>query len=61
MGAEIIKIERPKIGDNFRHLRPGTFGVMNRGKTSVTLNLEAPEGRDVLICVARTADILVEG
>jgi len=61
MGADIIKIERPKVGDNFRNLRPGTFRVMNRGKQSVTLDLKSKAGRDVLIRLAKTADILVEG
>lgn len=61
MGAEIVKIERPKVGDSARGMLPGTYKMVNRGKQSVTLNLKAPEGREALLRLVKEADILVEG
>jgi CoA:oxalate CoA-transferase len=66
MGAEIIKIERPEIGDIARGNGPVVNGVstyflsLNRGKKSVTLNLSTKSGADVLLKLVKTADILVE-
>jgi alpha-methylacyl-CoA racemase len=66
LGAEVIKVESPG-GDWVRHVPPlGEDGVglvfraVNRGKKSLTLNLKAPEGRDVLLRLAERADVLVE-
>lgn len=61
MGAEVIKIERPGIGDNARNLLPGTFRMVNRGKRSVTLDLKSPAGRAALLRLAEGADALLEG
>lgn len=61
MGAEVIKIERPKVGDNARNMLAGVFRMVNRGKKSVTLNLKTEEGRDALKRLVRDADILAEG
>lgn len=61
MGAEIVKIERPKVGDSARNLNPGTFKMLNRGKRSITLNLKASEGREALLRLVKDVDILVEG
>jgi len=66
MGAEIIKIERPEVGDIARGNGPVVNGVstyflsLNRGKKSVALNLSTKSGADVLLKLARTADVLVE-
>ncbi len=66
MGAEIIKIERPDIGDIARGNGPVVNGVstyflsLNRGKKSVSLNLATPEGAEILLKLAQKADILVE-
>jgi CoA:oxalate CoA-transferase len=66
MGAEIIKIERPEIGDIARGNGPVVNGVstyflsLNRGKKSVTLNLATRPGAEVLLKLAGTADVLVE-
>ena len=66
MGAEIIKIERPEIGDIARGNGPVVNGVstyflsLNRGKKSVALNLSTKPGAEVLLKLARTADVLVE-
>jgi CoA:oxalate CoA-transferase len=66
MGAEIIKIERPGIGDIARGNGPVVNGIstyflsLNRGKKSITLNLSNKSGVEVLLKLIKTADILVE-
>ncbi|HLY47065.1 MAG TPA: CaiB/BaiF CoA-transferase family protein [Stellaceae bacterium] len=63
LGAEVIKIEVPGIGDNSRGstVMPGFpstyFETNNRGVKSVTLNLKTAEGRDILRRLVATADI----
>jgi len=61
MGAEIIKVERPGVGDNGRVLRPGTFLMVNRGKKSITIDLKTAAGREILRHLAKDADVLMEG
>lgn len=61
LGAEVIKIERPGVGDNVRALSPGMFASVNRGKRSLCLDLKHDEGRAVLRRLATRADVLVEG
>jgi CoA:oxalate CoA-transferase len=66
MGAEVIKIERPQVGDIARGNGPVVRGVstyflsLNRGKKSVTLNLATEQGVETFLKLAETADILVE-
>ncbi|MED4727755.1 CaiB/BaiF CoA-transferase family protein [Aneurinibacillus migulanus] len=66
-GAEIIKIEDPTLGDYAREMEPMLAGagalyqLVNRGKKSITLNLQQEEGKEILRRLAREADILVEG
>jgi crotonobetainyl-CoA:carnitine CoA-transferase CaiB-like acyl-CoA transferase len=63
LGAEVIKIEVPGIGDNSRGstVLPGMpstyFETNNRGVKSVTLNLKEAEGRDILKKLVAAADI----
>src|ERR1700694_3504480 len=63
LGAEVIKIEVPGIGDNSRGstVLPGMpstyFETNNRGVKSVTLNLKEAEGRDILKKLVAKADI----
>src|ERR1700724_1340938 len=63
LGAEVIKIEVPEGGDNSRGSTvfpgfPSTyFETNNRGVKSVTLNLKAPEGREILRKLVATADM----
>jgi len=63
LGAEVIKIEVPKVGDNSRSssIFPGLpstyFETNNRGVKSVTLNLKAPEAREILYKLVARADI----
>lgn len=65
-GAEVIKVERPPIGDTLRNMGPKKNGVglwwlvSGRNKKSLTLDLKAPEGVDVLRDLLKTADVLVE-
>lgn len=65
-GAEVIKVEPPG-GDPVREMAPFAgdhsvwFAGLNRGKTSVTLDLKTDAGRTALIDLVRTADVFVEG
>ena len=66
-GAEVVKVELPKIGDPLRR-----FGTMTpngdslpwlsecRNKKSITLDLRLPEGAKILKRLVETADVLVE-
>jgi crotonobetainyl-CoA:carnitine CoA-transferase CaiB-like acyl-CoA transferase len=66
MGAEVVKIEEPGKGDDTRSWPPFVGGEatyfmsVNRNKQSVTLNLKAPEGRDIVKSLARKSDVLLE-
>jgi len=66
MGAEVIKIERPEVGDIARGSGPVVRGQstyflsLNRGKKSVTLNLDSEQGAAVLLEMTKSVDILVE-
>lgn len=68
LGAEVIKIEPPEKGDDFRHYTehaglPGMsvpFAAANFGKRSVTLNLKSEAGLDIARQLAAQADVVVE-
>jgi len=66
MGADVIKIEPPEIGDVLRRpdLPPGgavySFLMLNAHKRSVTLNLKRPRGREIALKLLEGADVLVE-
>ncbi|MED7930693.1 CoA transferase [Nonomuraea sp. LP-02] len=65
-GAEVIKIEHPVNGDGMRGHGPSKDGVplwwkeISRNKRALGLSLSAPEGADILLRLAATADVLVE-
>ncbi|MFG1334022.1 CoA transferase [Xanthobacter autotrophicus] len=66
LGAEVIKIERPGVGDDSRHWRPPElagkalwFSAVNRNKRSVTLDYARAEGREVLLDLARQCDVVI--
>jgi CoA:oxalate CoA-transferase len=59
LGAEVIKVERPDAGDRLRQ-RPVMFAAENRGKRDLSIDLKAADGRDALLRVIATADVLVE-
>lgn len=67
LGAEIIKIEEPPLGDptrwspRHRSRESSTFELINRGKKSLALNLKSIEGVEIFRKLARGADIVLEG
>jgi crotonobetainyl-CoA:carnitine CoA-transferase CaiB-like acyl-CoA transferase len=74
LGAEVIKVERPGAGDDTRTWGPpflkdaqgqdtkeaGYYLAVNRGKRSITVSLEKPEGQRIVKELASTADIVLE-
>jgi crotonobetainyl-CoA:carnitine CoA-transferase CaiB-like acyl-CoA transferase len=73
LGAEVIKIERPGVGDDTRHWGPpfttkadgskgdaAYFLCANRGKKSVELDLASPEGAAAVRELAKSCDVVVE-
>lgn len=65
-GAEVIKVEKPGAGDRLRAWPPLKGGVsayhayLDRGKKSVTLNLQTEKGRDLFRELVKTAQVVVE-
>lgn len=66
LGAEVIKIEVPDHGDDSRHLGPFIegesvyYGLINRGKRSIELDLKAEEDRAILFQLVKESDVVVE-
>ena len=73
LGAEVLKIERPGVGDDTRHWGPpfttttdgakgdaAYFLCANRGKKSVELDIASPEGADAVRELAKSCDVMVE-
>ena len=64
LGAEVIKVENPKGGDPFRGWDFGgdqpNFWAYNRGKKSVTLNLQTPEGKEVFYGLVKKSDVVMD-
>lgn len=74
LGADVIKVERPVAGDDTRHWGPpflkdpdgkptresGYYLAVNRGKRSITVNLDTPEGQAIVRKLAAQADIVLE-
>ncbi|HWL83010.1 MAG TPA: CoA transferase [Roseomonas sp.] len=67
LGADVIKIEMPGVGDETRYWGPPFAGDAgptligyNRNKRSVALDLRTPEGRDACLALARESDVFVE-
>ena len=59
-GARVIKIEPPD-GDRLRTENPSGFLVWNRGKESITADLHASGGQDLIRELAHSADVVIEG
>ena len=73
-GADVIKVERPTVGDDTRHWGPpymkktvddmngdaAYFMAANRGKQSVTIDITKPEGQTLIGELVTQSDILVE-
>ena len=74
LGAEVIKVERPKVGDDSRAFGPpwvkgrdgrdtkdsAYFTSANRGKKSITVNISSPAGQEIVRSLAHTSDVLIE-
>ena len=66
LGAEVIKLEQPGAGDEARNFGPFKNGFslyfmsVNRGKKSLTLDLKAPQGKEIFMDLVKQSDILVE-
>jgi alpha-methylacyl-CoA racemase len=70
LGAEVIKIEDPQVGDYARTLGTGQgeengqssayFRMINRNKQGFRLDLKKPEGVEVFMRLAREADVIIE-
>src|SRR3954470_9592127 len=74
LGAEIIKVERPKIGDDSRAFGPpwvkdaaghdtkdsAYFTSANRGKKSITVDFSRAEGQALVLALAAKSDVLIE-
>ena len=62
LGAEVIQVE-PLAGDNTRRLEgagSGFYPVFNRNKKSLAVDLAHPKGKDIVLKLLRTADVLTE-
>ena len=74
LGAEVIKVERPKVGDDSRAFGPpwvkdregrdtrdsAYFTSANRGKKSIAVNIAHPHGQALIRALARECDVLIE-
>ena len=66
MGADVIKIEKPREPDYVRHYPPFQDGqsayylALNRSKRSLALDTQTPEGRDLFFQLVETADVVLE-
>lgn len=67
MGADVIKVERPGIGDDTRHWGPpfwkqesAMFLSMNANKRSLAVDLKTDRGREFVLALTASADVFVE-
>ena len=74
LGAEVIKIERPKVGDDTRFWGPpwmpnaegqstkesGYYQCANRNKYSVAVDIASEQGQEIIREIARTSDVVIE-
>lgn len=66
LGADVIKVEEPGGGDYLRAIPPlaressGAFLALNRNKRSIALDLRRRSGAELLLRLARRADVVVE-
>ena len=66
MGAEVIKIEEPRQGDETRGMTPiwngesAVYLAVNRNKKSVAIDLKSDAGREIVLRLADLSDVLIE-
>jgi formyl-CoA transferase len=67
LGADVVKIEDPRIGDESRRYGPpfingesSYFLSVNRNKRSCAIDLKSPAGRDAVIALAKAADVVID-
>jgi crotonobetainyl-CoA:carnitine CoA-transferase CaiB-like acyl-CoA transferase len=67
LGADVIKVERPGIGDDTRAWGPpfwdgvsAMYLAMNAGKRSIAIDLKAPDGVEAILRIAESADVFVQ-
>jgi crotonobetainyl-CoA:carnitine CoA-transferase CaiB-like acyl-CoA transferase len=66
LGADVVKVERFPEGDDSRRLGPKVngesypFGMPNRSKRSLALDLKSPTGRDLFLRLAAESDLIIE-
>lgn len=69
LGARVIKVERPNVGDSSRHLvlkkqKVGDdsllFHTINRNKESIALNLKDPQDKETTLELIKKTDVLIE-
>jgi crotonobetainyl-CoA:carnitine CoA-transferase CaiB-like acyl-CoA transferase len=67
MGAEVVKVEQPGLGDYMRATPPTKHGkspvhsTVNRNKLSIGIDLKSKDGKEVMRRLLRKADVFVEG
>lgn len=60
LGARVIKVERPGVGDAARR-RPAFFDTINRNKKSLTLDLKTEAGKEIFYRLVENMDVITEG
>lgn len=66
MGAEVVKIERPGVGDLIRHWDSAVKGLssgyvwLNRNKSSITVDVKKEQGKEIIFRLARESDVFFE-
>jgi len=67
LGAEVIKIERPGVGEGARGVPPHFFEgesayfiAMNRNKQSLTLDLKTEKGREIFYELTKNSDVVID-
>jgi len=66
LGADVVKVEDPRLGDYMRAIPParggfgGRFLAVNRHKRSLALDLKSPVGREAFLKMCEKADVVVE-
>src|SRR4051812_10052518 len=67
LGADVVKIEDPRSGDESRRYGPPFIGTesayflsVNRNKRSSMIDLKSPAGRDAVLALAGVADVVID-